>query len=71
MDVFIRHLLYLEDFLETSVTTKFIYQDYVYRSKLYYDHKYMEKYQQYKKKPETVRKADIEVITKKYNEIKR
>ncbi|MDP9577368.1 UNVERIFIED_ORG: hypothetical protein J2X74_003185 [Bacillus sp. 1751] len=63
-------LVIFRGLLESSVTTKFIYQDYVHRSQLYYDHKYMEKYQQYKKKPETVRKADIKTITKKYNEIK-
>ncbi|UXJ68189.1 DUF5677 domain-containing protein [Lysinibacillus fusiformis] len=63
-------LVIFRGLLETNVTTKFIYQEYEYRSHLYYDHKYMEKYQQYKKKPENVRQSEIEMIKKKYNEIK-
>ena len=39
-------LVIFRGLVETNVTTKFIYQDYNYRSHLYYDHKYMEKYQQ-------------------------
>ncbi|WP_156289489.1 DUF5677 domain-containing protein [Oceanobacillus salinisoli] len=62
-------LVIFRGLLETNVTTQFIYQDYDYRTQLYYDHKYMEKYQQYKKKPETVRKSEIKMIKKKYHEI--
>ncbi|MDJ1473918.1 DUF5677 domain-containing protein [Bacillus sp. LS15-K4] len=63
-------LVIFRGLVETNVTTKFIYQDYTHRTQLYYEHKYIEKYQQYEKNPETVREVDIEVITKKYYEIK-
>lgn len=63
-------LVIFRGLIETNVNTKFIYQDYNYRTKLYYDHKYMEKYQQFKKNPSSVPKEEIEFTKKKYYELK-
>lgn len=63
-------LVIFRSLIETNVTTTFIYQDYEYRSQLYYDHSYMEKYQQYKKNPQSIRQSEIIILKKKFDEIK-
>jgi len=66
----VQALIIFRGLVETNVTTKFIHRDYNYRSQLYYDHKYMEKYQQIKKNLSIVPKEEIEFTKKKYHELK-